>query len=164
MSMTAMILGELRQETASTRRLLQAIPDASWDWKPHAKSMTLGRLAGHTAEIFGWAEGMLQEEALDLSTYAPAPVENQAQALAMFEQGAASILAAFEQADPATFGEMWSLKKGDEVVFSAPRLAAIRSFVINHLVHHRGQLTVYLRLLDVALPQVYGPTADSPAF
>ncbi len=165
MSMIPMILAELGQETAATRGVLEIIPEEHWEWKPHEKSMSLCRLSSHTAEIFGWAEGMLTSDALDLTAgYQPFAAEDTKGLLQTFDQGAASFRQALSQADEATFGDKWSLTRGQDVLFSAPRFPAIRSFVLNHLVHHRGQLTVYLRLLDVPLPQVYGPTADSPVF
>lgn len=164
MSIAAMILGEFENEAANTRRLLASVPDGKWDWKPHDKSMTLARLAGHTAEIFGWAQGMLEEDVFNVAGYEGVQPSSRDELLAVFDQGAASFKEAFSKADESKFGDMWSLQNGDEVLFSAPRLPAIRTFVINHLIHHRGQLTVYLRLLDVALPQVYGPTADAPSF
>lgn len=164
MSISAMILGEFDQESVSTRRLLERVPEASWDWKPHEKSMALGRLVGHTAEIFGWAAGMLADDTLDMASYAPQPTDNLEQVLALYDSGTASFREAFSKADESTFFDTWSLKNGDETLFAAPRLPAIRAFVLNHLIHHRGQLTVYLRMLDVALPQVYGPTADEPSF
>lgn len=164
MSIAAMILGEFEGERASTRRLLAAVPQDKLDWKPHEKSMTLARLAGHTAEIFGWAQGMIEDDVLDISDYEGFLPRDTASLLEFYDQGADSFHQAFSSLDESKLGDMWSLKRGDDVLFAAPRMAAIRAFVLNHLIHHRGQLTVYLRLLDVPLPHVYGPTADAPAF
>lgn len=165
MSMIPIILAELDQETAATRRLLESVPVEHWDWKPHEKSMSLSRLASHTAEIFGWAEGMLASDKLDLADgFEPFAASGKEDLLATFDRGATAFRQALSKADETTFGETWALTRGEQVLLSAPRFPAIRSFVLNHLVHHRGQMTVYLRLLDIPLPQIYGPTADSPSF
>lgn len=165
MSIIAAVVAELEYETITTRRLLECVPEGHWGWKPHEKSMPLSRLASHTAEIYGWGEGMLNADSLDMAEdFQPFAAQDVKDLLQTFDRGAASFHQALGKADASKLGDMWSLTRGSEVLFSAPRMPAMRSFVLNHVVHHRGQLTVYLRLLDVPLPQIYGPTADAPIF
>jgi uncharacterized damage-inducible protein DinB len=165
MNLNEMIIGELRQEAATTRKMLERVPDESFAWQPHEKSMTLGRLAAHVAGLYGtWLKTALSQDEFDLADSLPLKAESVSDILEAFDQnisGAIELLQA--QSDEGWF-TMWRLKRGEQVLFELPRWAVLRSMVINHIIHHRGQLSVYLRLLNVPLPSVYGPTADEPMF
>ena len=158
--------GDLEQELATTRRVLERVPDEHWDWKPHEKSMSLGRLAGHLAELTFLALTVIQRDAFDVATDrpdTPAPA-NRAEVLAMFDRGASELVAAADALPADQWGHHWSLKAAGQVFISLPKAAALRSMGISHPVHHRGQLSVYLRLLGVPVPSIYGPSADEAPF
>lgn len=158
-------LGEFSHEATTTRNTLAVIPNDKLDYKPHEKSFHLGRLAGHVAEIPGWAEDTVAKEVLDMAagfeSFDPASVE---ELLEVWDKNVASFSAALEGVSDEHLGVTWKLCHGDAVLYEAPRVVAIRGFVLNHMYHHRGQLQVYLRLLDVPLPSIYGPTADAEGF
>jgi uncharacterized damage-inducible protein DinB len=161
MAFADFMLPEFDHEMATTRKLLERVPDDRLSWKPHAKSYSLGQLAQHVAGIPWWGYMTLAHPEIDLEVYPP-PEEagSRAAILASFEKNAAK---AREALAGVTDGELlapWSLKKGDETMFTMPKATVWRSFVMNHLVHHRGQLSVYLRQQDVPLPSMYGPSAD----
>lgn len=165
MNITQAWLGEFDHEIAQTRRILERVPDGNMDWRPHAKSMTLGRLAMHVAQIPMWTEPTFNQTELDLMPAPDAPAgkwspENREELLATFEKGANTARNALENAAEASLPELWTLKWGDQNIFTLPRVAVYRSFVMNHLIHHRAQLSVYLRLLDIPVPGLYGPSAD----
>lgn len=158
------LLPEYDHEMATTRRLLERTPEAELAWKPHDKSMTLGQLTGHIANIPHWCAAVLENSVFDVSSIgddarpkAPASVPD---LLASFDRTAAVARTALAAAADTEMLAPWTFKQGDHELFTMPRIAAIRSFIMNHLIHHRGQLTVYLRLKNVALPPIYGPTAD----
>ena len=158
------LLPEFDHEMATTRRLLERVPEAEFAWKPHDKSMALGQLAGHIANLPQWCSATLGATVFDLDSL---PADRRAQMplsrAALVEEFDAKVSAARNQLTSTTDPEFmtpWTLKKGGQEVFTLPRISAIRSFVLNHLIHHRGQLSVYLRLKDVPLPPIYGPTAD----
>ena len=158
------ILTELDQETATTRRVLERVPEASLAWKPHAKSMSLGQLALHVATTPGQVAEILSGDSFDAPQFIAPAATTAAELLTALESGVAKakqILGKMD--DPFIYGN-WSLKRGDKVLFSAPRISLIRSILLNHWYHHRGQLSVYLRLLDVPLPSIYGPSADENPF
>ena len=158
------LLPEYDHELATTRRLLERVPEAEFDWKPHPKSMTLGQLAGHVANMPFWCIKTVEVSAYDLEEKAPEasldPPASRGAMLTAFDEKVARARAAIARATDAEMMEMWSLKSGAHVIFTMPRVSAVRMFVMNHLIHHRGQLSVYLRLKDVPLPPIYGPTAD----
>ena len=156
--------GDLDQELAATRRLLERVPDEHWDWKPHEKSMTLGRLASHLAELTFLGVVVVQRDAFDVATDRPDTPKpsNRGEVLAQFDQGASALQAAADAAPADAWGRTWSLSASGNVFISMPKAAAFRLMAISHPIHHRGQLTVYLRMLDVPLPSIYGPTADEP--
>lgn len=158
------LLPEFDHEMGTTRRLLDRAPEQAFAWKPHDKSMTLGGLSSHLANIPTWCGAILGAPVMDLATIPedarPKPATSHAALLALFDK---NVAAAREKLAGATDPEMlapWTLKQGDHEIFTLPRVAALRSFVMNHLIHHRGQLSVYLRLNNVPLPSIYGPTAD----
>jgi uncharacterized damage-inducible protein DinB len=158
------LLPEYDHEMGTTRRLLERVPDAEFDWKPHDKSMSLGQLAGHIATIPYWCTATIATSVLDLESVGdearPKPPASTAAMLADFDARVAAARAALTNCHDADMLAPWTLKSGAHEIFTLPRVAAIRSFVMNHMIHHRGQLSVYLRLKNVPLPSIYGPTAD----
>jgi uncharacterized damage-inducible protein DinB len=164
MAMKDALLAEYDHELATTRKLLERVPDAEFGWKPHPKSMTLGQLAGHVANIPFWCSATLDAPFYDLEIKRPEagldPPPSRDELLREFDKKVAAARASLAKASDAEMMAMWSLKSGDHVHFSMPRVSAVRTFVMNHLIHHRGQLSVYLRMKDVPLPPIYGPTAD----
>lgn len=144
---------------ATTRRLLERVPNDKAQWKPHTKSFSLGHLAQLVAWMPGWITNTLRETALNLSEAAGYSYETTETLLALFDKNVGEARAAIVASKDSDYTVPWSLKRGDQVLFTSPRGRVVRSH-INHLIHHRGQLTVYLRLVDVPLPSIYGPTAD----
>jgi len=164
MNMIDPVLAELAHEAATTRRLLERLPQAHLTWKPHEKSMTLGRLAGHIAEIPVRISDMLEPDEYDFAAGGgdPHTASSVADLLAFFDQ---SVSQATERLKTQTNDRLlatWRLKKMGKLLVEMPRMGAIRAILMNHLIHHRGQLSVYLRLQNVPLPSIYGPTADEP--
>ena len=165
MKLTEQLIAELQQEAATTRKMLERVPEESLEWKPHEKSMTLGRLAAHVAGLYGtWLQTTLSQDEFDLAESLPLKASTVADILAAFDRNVASALELLQAQSDERMSMMWRLKRGGQVLFELPRWAVLRSMVINHIIHHRGQLSVYLRLLNVPLPSVYGPTADEPLF
>lgn len=165
MSIAQSLLPELDHEMAGTRRVLERVPDDRFDWKPHPKSMTLGRLASHLAELPVWGEGTMVVTELDIMPVGQpkqtgANLANRAEILALFDKSLAAARTAIGKGTDADFMVPWTLKKGGATIFTLPRIAVLRSMVLNHNVHHRAQLGVYLRLLDIPVPALFGPTAD----
>ena len=156
-----LLRAELDHELATTKRLLDRIPPDKLAWKPHEKSMSLGGLGKHVASIPNWAPFILDRLELDLADAPRALGEPNTldDILSLFETARATARTALEKTD-AELAALWLLKKNGQELFAMPRLSAYRSFVVNHLIHHRGQLSVYLRLNDVPVPAIYGPTAD----
>ncbi|HEX7958092.1 MAG TPA: DinB family protein [Pyrinomonadaceae bacterium] len=162
MSICESLAAELRQEAKTSRRLLERVPEASFGWKPHPKSMTLGRLAAHVAELPELIVPALTRDELDFASgdFKPYDPESTAGLLEKFDRNIETAAALLEKQPDERMGEMWKLRSGDHVLFQMPRAAVVRFVGLNHVVHHRGQLSVYLRLLDVPLPSIYGPSAD----
>lgn len=157
----AMLLPEFDQEMANTRKALERVPDDKLGFKPHAKSYSLHDLAAHIANIPTWTGVTLTETDLDLNQSWDRKIpSNRAELVADFEANVAEARAVLAQATDADMAVDWTLRSGDQVWFTMPRSAVFRSFVMSHLIHHRAQLTVYLRLLDVPVPGMYGPSAD----
>lgn len=158
------LLRDFEAEVANTRRLLEALPEDRFDWKPHERSWTLGALAGHVAEAAGWADAMLEDDfdfAAVARDYQPFVPKDRADLLEHHDKGVASFLETFRGRDDAFMDATWTMRNGDAIFLSMPRDAAVRATILHHVIHHRGQLTVYLRLLDVKVPSTYGPSADS---
>ena len=153
------LLPEFDIEMATTRRLLERVPGEKATWRPHAKSFPLGHLAQLVARMPGWLTNAVRETDLNLTGATGYSYEKTETLLAEFDRNVREARAAITQASDADFAVTWSLKMGDRILFSMPRAGVVRQ-TINHLVHHRGQLSVYLRLLDVPIPSIYGPTAD----
>jgi len=167
MTLATSLLPELDNESATTRKLLETIPAAKAGWRPHPKSWSLGDLSVHIANLPSWMSITLAQTELDLAppggpVFTPPKFESPAATVRFFDANVAKARAALAAASDAELLVPWTLKNGGVAQFTLPRLAVLRSFVLNHLIHHRGQLTVYLRLCDVPLPSVYGPTADMP--
>jgi uncharacterized damage-inducible protein DinB len=159
MSIAESLIPEFDQEMATTRRLLERVPGDKADWKPHPKSFSLGHLAQLVSWMPGWIANALRETELNLSGVTPYSTEKTETLVAGFDKNVRDARAALGAAKDADFSVPWSLKRGDQVFMTLPRGVVVRQH-ISHLVHHRGQLTVYLRLQDVPIPSIYGPTAD----
>jgi len=159
MSISESFLSELDQEMPTTRRLLERVPSDKGTWKPHVKSFSLGHLAQLVARMPGWLTHTMRAPVLDLSSAVGYSYEPTETLLAEFDRNVAEARSTLAGAKDEAYMVPWTLKTGDRVLFTLPRLVVMRQN-INHLVHHRGQLTVYLRLVDVPLPSIYGPTAD----
>ena len=157
-----MMLPELKHEAASTRKMLERIPASAFDFTPHQKSMKMGRLATHVAEIYGYLPLIMDQEELDFATrdYKPKVAASEEELMSDYDATYAKALASLENATDEQLMAMWTLRAGDHIIMQVPRAAAIRGMVLNHLVHHRGQLSVYLRQNDIPVPGMYGPTAD----
>ncbi len=162
MSIANALLPEFDNEIATTRRLIELIPEADVDWKPHEKSTSMGSLGLHLIRVLTWAPIALQGTEFEVTKGDPIKFESRTSVLALFDETAAAARVAIASASDEDYMVTWTLRAGGKQIFAIPRGAVIRSFVLNHLIHHRGQLSVYLRLRDVPLPSIYGPTADNP--
>lgn len=162
MSLHKALANESRHEGSLTKKLLDRIPMEKAGWKPHEKSMSLGQLANHTADLFRWIPVILDTESIDLVTQrlTRGTAATHDELLAQYEINWQQAIGALEKATAEQLDGMWTLSKGDHVLFTIPRKVAIRSLALSHQYHHRGQLTVYLRLLDIPVPALYGPSAD----
>lgn len=161
MTTPAIPLKEFDVEMASTRRLLERVPDDKAAWKPHDKSFSLGHLAQLVSWIPGWITTSLHESQIDLAKASGYSIESTDVLLKIFDANARDARVALEAVTGPALDEPWSLKLGEQVLLTLPRGEVVRQH-LNHLIHHRGQLTVYLRMQDVPLPSIYGPTADEP--
>ena len=165
MKLRETLLPEFDHEMANTRRTLERIPEDKLSWKPHEKSTTMGGLATHLANIPAWAVNTINDNSFDLTPPgAPPtrirPVNSRAEVLEMFDQNVAAARAAVAASSDEHLLKPWSLLSGGRTIFTLPRIAVVRSMVMSHTIHHRAQLGVYLRLNDVPVPAVYGPSAD----
>lgn len=155
------ILPEFDQEMGNTRKSLERVPEDKFSFKPHTKSMTLGGLATHLATINHWSEAIFGQDSFDVSTAPPTPeLKSRAEVLAAFDKNTATARKAIEDSTDAHFMKPWTLTAGSHTVLTLPRVAVVRSFLLNHGIHHRAQLGVYLRLNDIPVPSIYGPSAD----
>lgn len=157
-----LLLAELKKESANTRKILQAVPDEHLGWKPHEKSFTLSRMASHVAEMPRWFNWILDSNELDM---AATPLErfnctSTSELLAFFDEKLSEAEAAISNATNEQLEQNWTFRRGEHIIVSSSRYDAVRSWMMNHQIHHRGQLSVYLRLLDVHVPGMYGPSAD----
>lgn len=166
MNLSQPIIAELEREAATTRKMLERVPEDAFSWKPHEKSMPLGRLAGHVAELHSMFRAILTQEELDFAAgnYEPFAPANVSELLETFDRNVAEAVELLKAQTDEALLRPWRMRRGEQVFFEMPRVAVIRSMALNHIFHHRGQLSVYLRLRDVPLPSVYGPTADEPMF
>jgi uncharacterized damage-inducible protein DinB len=163
MTIAETLLPEFDQEMPLTRRVLERIPSEKGEWKPHPKSFSVGHLAQLVSWMPGWVGQIIRDTELDLSQGGGYTFEKTETLLRGFDRAVADSRAAIQSAKDRDYDVPWSLKMGPRVLFTAPRRVVVRQ-TINHLVHHRGQLTVYLRLLDIPVPSIYGPTADEKTF
>jgi uncharacterized damage-inducible protein DinB len=166
MTIAQMLVPEFDHEMATTRTLLERVPGGVADWKPHPKSMSMGHLASHIASMPQWTPAIVREKEVDFSTpaaarFATPAFESTAKLVEMFDRNINEARMVMLGASDADLGVPWALRNGAHQIFSLPRAAVLRSFIMSHIIHHRGQLSVYLRLRDVPLPSIYGPTADS---
>jgi uncharacterized damage-inducible protein DinB len=157
------LLHEYDHEMATTRRLLERVPEQHFAWKPHEKSMTLGQLAGHLSNLPYWASAVLGAPFFDLAAggdMRPKEPASREALLTQFDEQVATARKLLANCGDAEMLARWSLRRGAEELFTMPRITALRSFVMNHTIHHRGQLSVYLRMHNVPIPPIYGPSAD----
>ncbi|HEY1987185.1 MAG TPA: DinB family protein [Terracidiphilus sp.] len=159
-------LMEFRQELATTRRVLERVPADKLPWKPHEKSMSLGTLAMHIAMVPGGIAAITRGDSFDLTNSKPLPPTpaSTAEIFTALERSVQEVETAFKSTPEEAVYAKWRMVRGDREIFAIPRFVAWRSIMLNHWYHHRGQLSVYLRLLDVALPSIYGPSADESPF
>jgi uncharacterized damage-inducible protein DinB len=163
MALADALLPEFDHETGLTRRLLERLPDGRADWKPHARSMSLGRLSAHVCEVLAWLPRAVTTTEYNWDStqpYEPRVCETRADTVAFFDEAQKAARAALAGVSDGELMQPWTFKKDGQTVFSMPRVGIVRGMVLNHLIHHRGQLSVYLRLNDVPLPGMYGPSAD----
>jgi len=156
------LLAELKHESSSTRRMLERVSTDNLMWKPHEKSYTLGRLATHIAQIPGWITRIIDREQFDFAVnqYKSITAESNEQLMKIFEDTLAENIATLETVSDDSLNNSWTFRRGEQIFFTLPRKVALRNMAFNHLVHHRGQLSVYLRLLNIPVPGMYGPSAD----
>jgi len=159
------LLPEFDQEMANTRKTLERVPDDKLGWKPHEKSMTMGRLAGHVAELPMWGQMTINQDSHDVAPPGAPPqqgltAKSRQEALDTFDKNVASMRAAIAGASDDQLMKPWSLLKGGQTLMTMPKIAVLRGFVMNHTIHHRAQLGVYLRLNNLSVPSIYGPSAD----
>lgn len=162
MAIVERLVSELAHEGATTRKLLERLPGEHLAWKPHPKSMTLGQLGSHLAEILEWTVPILEEEELNLNLedFTPFIARSKQEILEKFDINLSKTMEELrDKSDPFMF-KLWRMKTEQKVLFEMPRIDVIRNMILNHSIHHRGQLTVYLRLKETPLPAIYGPSAD----
>ena len=165
MALVDALLPEFDHEMTTTRKLLERVPDGRLDWKPHAKSFSLGQLAQHLATLPMWGTITINQSEFDTAANPPSTETlTRSQILTRFDENVANTRAALAGKTDAELMAPWTLKREDHVIFAMPKASVLRSFVLNHIIHHRGQLSVYLRMQDVPLPSMYGPSADEAAF
>lgn len=162
MAMNNALVAELKHEAANTRKILERVPVEQYAWKPHEKSMDLKRIAVHLADLPVWVNRVLEIDDLDFAAlkYDPTPVKDTKEIVELFDKRIAEAAELLANATDEKLREKWVLRRGDHIIAEMPRAVAIRNLYMNHSIHHRGQLSVYLRLLDVAVPGMYGPSAD----
>lgn len=160
--MKSAIIGELKNESALTRKMLEKVPLEKANWKPHEKSMSLGRLATHIAQIPHWISDILLNDDYDFNehSFMNNSASSQQELMSIFEEYLDKAMSDLEHADEASLEDKWTVRRGEHVFSQSKKKTALRSWALNHFIHHRGQLSVYLRLLDVAVPGMYGPSAD----
>lgn len=163
------MLLEYDPEMATTRRVLERVPFDKADWKPHQKSFTMAQLAGHIRDMAGWAGVTVQSDSLDLEPPGgpafepPPPPASKEELLESFDKAVAQGREAIAGATDQAMAQPWSLLRGGQAMFTMPRVAVLRAMILSHMIHHRGQLSVYLRMNDVPVPSIYGPSADEQA-
>ena len=161
-NISSALIAELKEEAATTRKCLERIPADKFDWKPHEKSYSMKTLAVHVAEMFGWTPPTVLQPELDFAKmdYKPADPKDAAELVELLDKNVAEAVSALEKTPDEAYGDQWSLRNGETIYFTMPRGSVMRGMVLSHIVHHRGQLTVYLRLNNIPVPSIYGPSAD----
>jgi uncharacterized damage-inducible protein DinB len=156
------MINEIKHEGAQTKKLLERVPFDKFNWSPHEKSMQLGKLAVHVAEIPRWSSRILTATEFDFTKggYKQAEVHRTEELVQLSENNIQKALDDFNATTDEDLFAPWTFRRGEHIIFTLPRAAAIRTLAMNHLLHHRGQLSVYLRLLDIPIPGMYGPSAD----
>jgi len=167
MALRDALLPEFDHEMANTRKALERVSDSSLDHQPHQKSYTMRQLASHLANIPSWVDFTLRRDELDfgspeMANFATPQAKDNAELLSLFDANVKAARKVIEETSDEEFGGMWTMREGEKVYFTMPKIAVMRGFIMNHSIHHRGQLTVYLRLNDLAVPSIYGPSADDP--
>ena len=165
MALRDSLLPEFDHEMQTTRKTLERVPEDKTDWKPHATSMALGRLAGHIAEMAGFAANTFHGDSFDFAPPGGTPVKptvmtTRKDLLELFDKNVASARTAISKASDEELLKTWTLMNGGKTFFSMPRITVLRSMILNHIIHHRGQLSVYLRMNQVPVPSIYGPSGD----
>jgi uncharacterized damage-inducible protein DinB len=165
MAISEALLPEFDQEMANTRKTLERVPNGKFDWKPHEKSGTIGWLAGHLESITEWMAEIIEKDSLDMAPKGvpmqpPPPPKTRKELLEVFDQHVAKSRKALAAASDSQLLKPWSLLNNGQVLFAMPRIACLRTWVMNHIIHHRAQLGVYLRLNNIPVPAIYGPSAD----
>ncbi len=162
MSISQPLIAELQHEAATSRKVLERVPEEKFEWQPHEKSMTFGRLAVHVAEMFDWITTTMTTAELDFAEneFKPFEPKTTAELVEYFDKCIEQAAEALENAADEDFFENWTMKNGEQVYFTMPKIQVLRTFCLNHIYHHRGQLSVYLRLNDIPVPEIYGPSAD----
>ena len=161
-TLSNVLIAEMEQEASVARKCLERIPAEKFSWKPHEKSMTMGALASHIAEMFLWTPATLQHPELDFAKmdYKPYEPGSTEELVEFFDKNVAEAIDVLRNTPDDIYLENWTLRNGEKAYFTMPKAVVMRSFVLNHIVHHRGQLSVYLRLNDIPVPSIYGPSAD----
>ena len=164
-NISSVLIGEMEQEAKTTRTCLERVPADKFDWKPHEKSMEFGKLAAHIAEMFGWTPATLQQAELDFSKmdYKPFEPKTTDDLLEFFDRTVAEAIDVLRNTGDEVFLEDWTMRNGEQIYMTKPKIQVIRADIFNHIWHHRGQLSVYLRLNDIPVPAMYGPSADEGA-
>ncbi len=164
MPINELLLTEFDQEMSNTRKTLERVPGDKWDWKPHEKSGTLGWMAAHIATLPNFAERAIETNELEIAGSERPKVNNISELLPMFAKQRELARAAIARVSDEQLRETWTLKWNGNVLFALPRYNVLRTMCFNHIIHHRAQLTMYLRTLNVPLPPLYGPSADEQGF
>lgn len=162
MAINQAFLGELDHEAGTTRKVLERVPTDKFDWKPHEKSMTMGQLAAHVADMYAWYGGTMDSDEIDFAAgYENPKPSTTEELLELFDKNVSAAAESLKRAEQdEMFRKDWTLRSGEQVFFVLPKAAVLRTMVANHIVHHRGQLSLYLRLNDIPVPGMYGPSAD----
>ena len=163
MALKDSFIAELKHESSMTRKILEKVPFDKKEWKPHEKSMTLGRLATHIAENTRWVADIINIDDFDFTknfNFKPNIASSTEELLGIFQTHLDKAIEELSKTTDEDFAKTWTVRRGEQVMFNTPKKVAIRGFALNHMIHHRGQLSVYLRLLDVPVPGMYGPSAD----
>jgi len=169
MAFSDALLPEFDHEMANTRKTLERVPDDKLDWTPHEKSMTMRALASHLANLVSWTVFTVERDSLDVAPigeepFRVPPVNSKQEALEIFDHNVAAARTAIQHASDEHLMKPWSLLAGGKTIFTQPRIGVLRGMIMNHTIHHRAQLSVYLRLNDVPVPPLYGPSADESPF